>query len=218
MIMSSWLTVAERFLYELALAWKLIVGDDVQQKAYNWPAEDCAPVVVACTAFAGAYEACMSDRSPGTIHLKNDAKKTFKQSIMRFADEHVRHNRKIPHDTLMKLGIVPDDETKKSKNLPTEGPTSKVILNGQKPAVIGIRYIGPKPDPRCICCIRWSFDEVAPATAQLMQKWDEDIFSRNPWEKVFPDKRGKMFHYSLCWKLPNGWSSEWSPVISVSVP
>jgi hypothetical protein len=52
----------------------------------------------------------------------------------------------------------------------------------------------------------------------MMTNWSEDIFSRNPLEKTFGDKRGKLFHYVLCWKLHNGEQSQWSPVKSCFVP
>jgi hypothetical protein len=216
--MSGTFTLTDSGMYDAAGVWKETVTDAEVQKALGLPPEHCQEVAKACDTYRIALEACRADPIPERTHIKNDAKENCRSKITHFANEHIRFNRDAPHDLQIKLGILPADEKKKSSVSFDASPNSEIILNGRKPGVVGVRYLDGKPMARCACQIRWCISPTTPADAESMEAWNEEIFSRNPWEHSFPGKRGQMFHYSIRWILLNGEAGEWSEVKSCAIP
>jgi hypothetical protein len=205
-------------MYNRAVGWNTTFSNPDIQKELGVSADDCAVVCKACTGFTIALDDLRSNGGPGKVHIKNDAKRNCKNAMSFFANKNIRYNPNVPHDLLIKLGMLPPDEVKKSHERSDVGPESKIVLNGLKLGVIGVRYIGAKPAPNCFCQIRWSFGPDVPASVEAMEKWDEEVFPHNTWEHAFLDKRGQMFHYVLRWVYNNGETSQWSAVQSCSVP
>jgi hypothetical protein len=214
----GWNSITEPKMRTRAEKWKIYLSDAEFQKKYGLNAEKCKTACDACDNFINAFDASNINKTPNNTHIKNDAKKAFKKTISGFANECIRYNRDIPHTVLMDLGLAPSDEEVSESISIDDGPDSVVVINSRKNEVVIVKYIGGKPNNRCLCRIRYCFADTPPSSATVMTNYTEESFGHNPWEHVFSGKRGQILYYCLRWEMTNGDVGKWSNVKSCIVP
>jgi hypothetical protein len=212
----DWIPTQEEKLVELMAVWQVKLADASLQGAYGWPADECAAVRTALTAFTDARTAYQEAPTKANRTEKDEFKKAAVEAMRKFARERIRNNGKMTDGQKQDLGVTVSDKEPSPVPVPDAGPESEALISAREPGVVKVRYLGAKPYGVDRVEIAWSVsDTMIDGPDQLA---NHETFSRNPWEHTFGhDDRAKKMYYSLRYLTKEG-ASHWSDVREVVIP
>jgi hypothetical protein len=215
----DWLYKNEAAFTLLCEVWKSILVVEANQTAYGWIKERCLAVISKIDAYLASLSMYRDAPTNANHHRKEDDKEAAETAIRSFARAYVRYNPAVPHEVLVQLNMVAPDEYKQAPTqIPEFGPSSTVIATDRAPGYMRVRYEGAKPHGAIGCEIMWQVSVDVPADVESFTNSQSEVFTRNPWKKVFKSvKPGEKLHYVLRWVFTGERYSPWSKIESATI-
>jgi hypothetical protein len=211
----SWLPTREESLAALMAIWQTKLANQSLQTAYGWVATECTTTITTITTFLTMRATYQTTPTNANHTMKEETKAAAQASMRKFARERIRFNAKMSDGQREELGVPTPDPEPTPVPVPSNGPTSMVDTTGMVPGVVKLRYMGAKPYGVDRIEIAWALSDIPIDRPHLLH--EKDTFSRNPWEHIFEDERGKRMYYAMRYLTREG-ASPWSAVREVTVP
>jgi hypothetical protein len=225
---SGWIPDREQDLVDLLAIWDETLNDSAKVTAYGWTSTECAKVKSKIGEFTAARAEYLADKSPTKRLAKDNAKEAIKAAMRYFADRFIRFNDKMTEEEKLAMGIHPKDTTHTPKPDPTDLvefelstiPSDHRII--AKYHIAGHQSRGKGTYHAAEICYQVRPLTEAPPPNTEGDGWHSQADTASPWEKSFPDDKGKCLYIAMRWENAatqgDRGKGPWSAIESIVVP